>query len=141
MVRVNLLNPKNLTDQHLMAEYYEILMLATYIKKHPSLEKLPEHYVLGKGHMRFFKDKVGYLKKRHERIVKEMKKRGFNPKQRFTLKGFNKKALNDWKPSKEDKKIIKKRLIQRIKLKPKFYKYYRKPRSEKFMVSLVKNSN
>jgi len=140
MVRVNLLNPKNLTDQHLMAEYYEILMLSTYIKKHPSLDNIPKEYILSKGHMRFFKDKIKYLKNRHDKIVREMKKRGFKPKKSFSLKGFKKTALKDWKPNIKDKKLIKKRIIERINLKPEFYKYYKKPRTKSFLVSLIKKS-
>ena len=76
MVRINLVNPKNLSDQHLIAEYNEILMLISYIKRYPKLEGIPLNYCLGKGHMKFFKNKVEYLKKRHELIKNEMKKRG-----------------------------------------------------------------
>ena len=63
MVRINLINPKKLTDQHLIAEYNEILMLLGYVKKYPKLEKIPSKYNLGKGHMLFFKNKLKYLKK------------------------------------------------------------------------------
>jgi len=74
MVRVNLINPGCLADQHLIAEYAEILMLVGYIKKHPEKDNIPARYTLKTGHMRFFKDKALYLKKRHEQLIKEMKK-------------------------------------------------------------------
>jgi len=76
MVRINLINPKKLADQHLIAEYDEILMLLGYVKKYPRLGKIPGKYSLGKGHILFFKNKLKYLKKRHELIKLEMKKRG-----------------------------------------------------------------
>ncbi len=63
MVRVNIINPKNLSDQHLIAEYLEIIMLINYIKKHPKQSKIPKNYLLGKGPMKFFKNKLKYLKK------------------------------------------------------------------------------
>ena len=73
MVRVNLIHPKSLADQHLIAEYDEILMLLGYVRRYPKKENIPEKYTLGKGHIKFFKDKLLYLKKRHELIKEEMK--------------------------------------------------------------------
>lgn len=90
--------------------------------------------------MLFFKNKILYLKKRHERIIKEMKRRGFATHNRISLAGISKKLLRNWNPSRKDKEIIKKRLIQRIRLKPTFYYYYRKKRTEKFLVDMVKNA-
>ena len=67
-----------------------------------------------------------------------MKKRGFNSKKTIKLNQFNKELKNDWKPSKENIEIIKKRLINRIRLKPGYYRYYRKHRSKKFLIDLIK---
>ena len=74
MVRINLIKPRFLSDQHLIAEYDEILMLIAYIKKYSktNLDKIPNNYSLGKGHILFFKNKVLYLKNRHEKLKKEM---------------------------------------------------------------------
>lgn len=137
MVRINLINPKQLADQHLIAEYNEILMLLGYVKKYPKLGEVPSKYTLGKGHILFFKNKLKYLKKRHELIKKEMKKRGFMADKRIRLSDFSKKLVNDWKPSTKDKSIIRKRLIYKIKLKPEFYNYYGKKKSKKFFVDLI----
>ena len=137
MVRVNLINPKNLSDQHLIAEYNEIIMLLGYVKKHPKLDKIPKQYALGTGHILFFKNKLKYLKKRHEQIKKEMKKRGFKADKTLNISRFSKEMQKDWRPTAKDKVIIKKRLIQRVKLKPDFHKYYRKKRTKKFLVDLV----
>lgn len=140
MVRINLLKPKYLTDQHLIAEYSEILILLGYVKKYPKEENIPKNYCLGTGHIRFFKNKLKYLKKRHELLIKEMRKRGFKPKKSVDLKKFDKNLCKDWKHNKEDLKIIKKRIIQRINLKPSFYKYHRKNKSKKFYHKLTKNA-
>ncbi len=95
MVRINLINPEKLSDQHLIAEYDEILMLLGYVKKYPTLEEIPERYCLGKGHIKFFKNKLKYLKKRHELIKKEMVKRGFTTNITIHLTEFDKKLVND----------------------------------------------
>jgi deoxyribonuclease (pyrimidine dimer) len=140
MVRVNLIQPKYLTDQHLIAEYAEILILLSYVKKYPKEENIPKNYCLGTGHMVFFKNKLKYLKKRHDFLIKEMKHRGFKPKKSVNLNEFDKKLCKDWKHNKKDLCIIKKRIIQRINLKPSFYKYYRKNKSKKFYDNLIKNA-
>ena len=70
MVRINLIKPEKLSDQHLIAEYNEILMFFGYVRKYPKLNKVPLKYCLGEGHILFFKNKLLYLKKRHELITK-----------------------------------------------------------------------
>jgi len=139
MVRVNLVDPKRLSDQHLVAEYDEILMLLAYIKKYPEIDNIPKEYCLGKGHMSFFKDKVLYLKKRHEIIKTEMKKRGFQTNKTVNLKSFAKKNKSDWKPDGKDLEIIIKRIISKLRLKPDYYRYYSKYKSANFFIKLLKH--
>lgn len=138
MVRINLINPKRLTDQHLVAEYNEILMLLGYVKKYPLKEDVPQEYCLGRGHIKFFKDKLLYLKKRHESIKKEMKKRGFQTQKKIVLKMFKNSLKKDWKPRKKDFLIIKRRLEEKIKLKPGYYRYYGQKRGRRFLLGLLK---
>ncbi len=142
MVRINLINPKFLADQHLIAEYNEILMLFGYVKKHPHthFNSIPKSYRLGQGHIIFFKDKLKYLEKRFELIKKEMKKRGFKGEVKINLNRFDKKLIKDWKPRKEDKKIIKKRLAMKINLKPDYYRYYRERKSKNFLIRMIKDA-
>jgi len=142
MVRINLINPKFLADQHLIAEYNEILMLLGYVKKNPKLDlaQVPKRYKLGKGHILFFKNKLKYLKNRFDIIKKEMKKRGFSGKIQINLNIFNKKLLNNWKSNSSDKAIIKKRLIKKINLKPKYYRYYGDKKSKEFFIKMIKNA-
>ncbi len=137
MVRINLINPNKLTDQHLIAEYNEILMLIGHIKKFPKIYSQPKTYTLGKGHINFFKNKIKYLKNRHELIKKEMKKRKFKPTKTIKLSQFKKEQKENWKPKKKDFEIIKKRIISKIKLKPNYYRYYGKKKSLKFFINLL----
>jgi deoxyribonuclease (pyrimidine dimer) len=138
MVRVNIINPRCLTDQHLVAEYLEIIMLVTYAKKHPDTGEIPKDYRLGKGHIMFFKNKLKYLKNRHEQIKREMKRRGFKTAKSVSLRGCKKSLIKGWRPKPKDKEIIKKRLIARIRKKPSYFKYFRKKRTKDFLVNLVR---
>jgi deoxyribonuclease (pyrimidine dimer) len=137
MVRINLFEPRKLSDQHLVAEYDEILMLLGYVRKYPKLGKIPEKYCLGKGHMLFFKNKLQYLKMRHELLKKEMRNRGFATNVTIDLSEFPKPLINDWKPSLEDKKIIKARIIDRLKKRPGFYRYHGRKAMPGHLIELI----
>ncbi len=143
MVRINLINPWNLTDQHLIAEYNEILMLFGYVRKHPHTHfgDVPKSFRLGQGHILFFKNKLLYLKKRFEKIKKEMKRRGFKASREISFSRIDERLLNFWRPSKKDKKIIKKRLIEKINKKPGWYRYYGEKRNKKFFGELIGDAN
>ena len=137
MVRINLIDPNRLADQHLIAEYNEILMLLGHVDKHPEIRNQPLNYKLGKGHITFFKDKLSYLKKRHQIIKKEMKNREFKTTKTLDLKKYPRELKKDWKPSPKDFSMIKDRLVEKIKMKKGYYRYYGKTRSEKFLLSLL----
>lgn len=143
MVRVNLIHPKKLADQHLVAEYNEILMLLGYVERHPEIKivngksEIPEEYTLNKGHMKFFKNKLKYLKKRHEIIKKEMRNRKFKTDVTINLKKYPKNLCNDWTPKEKDFLIIKERLIWKINKKPKYYRYYGEYKTKDFFIKLL----
>lgn len=138
MVRINLIEPVKLADQHLIAEYNEILMLLGYVRKYPEVIDISEEYTLGKGHIKFFKNKLLYLKNRHELLKAEMKKRGFAINISINLNEFNNELINDWKPKTKDFKIIKERLVEKFSLKPNYYKYNRIHKSKEFFIGLLK---
>lgn len=138
MVRINLVDPKCLADQHLVAEYDEVLMLLGYVRRFPLVENIPENYVLGKGHIKFFKNKLKYLKNRHEILKKEMLNRGFKPVITIKLSEFSRMLCNDWKPKTKDYIIIKKRISSKLKLKPEYYRYYGEHKYLKFFLDLLK---
>ena len=131
MTRINIINPNELTDQHLIAEYREIFMVAGSLRRTLASKlgyqknKVPRNYTLNSGHVYFFYDKGKYLHKRYEEIIKEMERRGFNPSndRPFPEKIFiDNNLYNDWNPSLEDYKIIRERINSKIDEKPMWYK-------------------
>ncbi len=131
MTRINILEPNELTDQHLIAEYREIFMVAGSLKR--TLEsklgfvqsKVPKHYTLNNGHVYFFYDKGKYLHKRYKELILEMRLRGFNPDKgrAFPSTIFIDNGLyNDWNPRPKDYEIIQQRINEKIEMKPDWYR-------------------
>jgi deoxyribonuclease (pyrimidine dimer) len=126
MTRVNLIDPTLLTDQHLIAERLELTWIpGSAIRSWNSKNGIQVHpnYVLGTGHVSFFHNKIGYLKKRFDLITKEMIRRGFSPKMPWPVMDIPHVLMQDYLPTKDDYKIIIERIIQRIDLKPQWYRY------------------
>jgi len=131
MTRINILPVSELYDQHLIAEYREITMVPAALRRTLKSKngidktKISCTYTLGKGHVYFFYDKGKYLSKRYNEIIGEMKSRGFrcDPNRKFPKEIFIENGLyNDWKPTLEDCKIIKKRIKDKIMQKPNWYR-------------------
>lgn len=87
MTRINLVEPSQLTDKHLLAEYKEITRPFNKVIKR--IEKygvdkaldnvtIPEKYVLGAGHESFFFDKLCWLYFRYNDLFLELLERGFS---------------------------------------------------------------
>jgi len=73
MTRINLaIQPKQLTDQHLLAELRELPRIFTAVKNRiasgKSFNDIPKNFTLGTGHVKFFYDKCGFLDKRHHSL-------------------------------------------------------------------------
>jgi deoxyribonuclease (pyrimidine dimer) len=131
MTRINLVPPHELTDQHLIAEYREIFMVAgslrrTLISKNGYNEsKVPKKYTLNKGHVYFFYNKGKYLHKRYLDLISEMKSRGFSPSKdrKFPQEIFIANDLyNNWVPDNNDLLLIRERINQKIQIKPSWYR-------------------
>ena len=131
MTRINIIPVEELTDQHLIAEYREITMVPAALKRTLSSkvglrkEKISKRYTLNTGHVYFFYDKGLYLYKRYQEIITEMKGRGFNPNpaRRFPKDVFPDYLYNDWMPSLDEQKIIRKRIEEKINMKPGWYRH------------------
>ena len=66
MTRINLVPPTELCDQHLLAEHRELTRIPNAVAKGKfSLKGQPEDYKLGEGHVRFFFNKLAFLKQRY----------------------------------------------------------------------------
>lgn len=130
MTRINMVPPEELTDQHLMREYQELPRVLALVKKTQEKGKLPkdlkisEKYILGTGHVLFFYNKLSYLKKRQEKLVKELLKRGYNIKftEGLDLSSFENVWLNDYHPTIEDIELSRSRINEKIAMKPDWYK-------------------
>jgi deoxyribonuclease (pyrimidine dimer) len=75
MTRINVVNPSELSRQHLVAEYREITRLPGNLNawinrksKPPSFDEIPSEYKLGTGHVKFFFNKFKYLEKRVDKL-------------------------------------------------------------------------
>ena len=77
------------------------------------------------------------MKKRHERISREMKRRRFAVNKNLDIGGFERKFKNDWTPTEKDLRVIKNRLIEKIKMKSDWYRYYGDVKDKKFFVKLL----
>jgi len=126
MTRINLVDPSELTDQHLIAELKEINQLAGQFKKslngRRGIFDIPSSFRLGKGHVKFFYDKGLYLHKRFNDIRLEAICRGFDVVAEFN-NTFPDKYYNDWEPGVGDYSIIIERITKRILQKKNYYKY------------------
>lgn len=130
MTRFNLISPNELSDQHLIAEYHEILRI---IRQDINTTNAPEKYCLGKGHVKWAKKHSKFLAKRFTLVFNEMTYRGF--KTTYSAKEMNEyifktmKADNDFDyiPTQEDINASRNRIIEKIELKPSWYRWTKRP--------------
>ncbi|QGM81304.1 pyrimidine dimer DNA glycosylase/endonuclease V [Otariodibacter oris] len=79
MTRINVVPVTELCDQHLLAEHRELTRIPNAVAKGKyNLNGQPLDYKLGEGHVRFFFNKLTFLKRRYDALHEECKKRGFN---------------------------------------------------------------
>lgn len=144
MTRINAdYNPKGLTDQHLLAEYRELPMVHSALRKSLKTRKVndiikgvPKDYTLNKGHVTFFYNKLSFLNNRYNRLVEELNNRGFKLDSSRVLdnSGIPLEFFNDWVANDADEDIIKERLMEKISMKKSWYKYYGKQLDNNFEV-------
>ena len=134
MARVNVgINPKYLTDQHLIAESVEITMITGGLRKNNFEIKspIPRNLNLGVGHINFFKNKILYLSKRLRAVNDEMKRRGLNPGTHLNVLDFPREFCNDWSPTIADSNILRERVFDRLisplRAKKGFHRYNKVP--------------
>lgn len=149
-MRINIIPPKELYDQHLMAEIREIKMLPKALvrsinsKQGIDFKNLPKQfptYTLNKGHGKFFYNKLGFIERRFQELLNEANLRGFTLQQKTKElydSEYNYSSLmaykdnpfiniyQDYFPSKVEQEINKERIELRRQEKIGFYKYYGK---------------
>lgn len=122
MTRINSgVDPSELSGQHLIAEHREIKRIPNCIAKGKyNLNGIPEQFKLGAGHVKFFYNKLYYLKKRYIRIYNECKRRGYNvTNYQSCWDNVPPYLMNDYTPTQRDRELILARIEENNKKKNK----------------------
>ncbi len=83
MTRINCISPVELSQLHLIAEYRELPRVFALVRRavtrgeFPDDPRNPREYTLGRGHLRFFYPRLGYLLIRQAALIAEMQARGY----------------------------------------------------------------
>lgn len=128
MTRINVVEPSELTNKHLMGELHEITRVYGLVRKAQERKinkynfkdkiKQPPEYTLGTGHVYFFYNKLGFITERYYSLVSEAKKRNFkvNPIERQDLvSGIQEWWFGEYSVTEEAIKINRERIDERIK--------------------------
>lgn len=123
MTRINCIPPAELTGPHLVAEYRELPRIFPLVRaaiargEQPEDPRNPRDYVLGRGHVRFFYPRLGYLAARQTLLVAEMLSRGYAPgftETAHLLDGFGRDWCGDWLPSAQAMALNRARIAERL---------------------------
>lgn len=117
MTRINIgIPPAELTNKHLIAEHREIKRIPNCIGKGKySMSNQPKEFTLGTGHVKFFYDKLLYLKNRYEQLYQECIHRGFNVQYYGSAwDNIPQHLMNDYEPKINDISLIKTRIKERL---------------------------
>ena len=113
MTRINVgIPPAELVNQHLIAEHREIKRIPNCIAKgRYNMDGIPDRFKLGTGHVKFFYNKLLYLKSRYTKLYEECINRGFNVQNYINAwDNVPHELMNDYQPTEVDRDIIKERI-------------------------------
>lgn len=120
MTRINSgIHPSELPDKLLIAEHREIKRIPNaIIAGRYSLDGMPDAFTLGKGHVKYFYDKLLYLLNRYCGLYEECRKRGFSVQDysaSFENAARNEgyALFNDWNETPEARALITERIEER----------------------------
>ena len=117
MTRINVgVLPKELSDKHLIAEHREIKRIPNCIAKGKyNMDGIPKRFKLGTGHVKFFYNKLLYLKNRYIKLYEECINRGFNVQNYIgAWDNVPKELMNDYKVRANDIRIIRERINEKL---------------------------
>lgn len=127
MTRINVVEPSELTNKHLMGELHEITRVYGLVRKAQDRKinkynfkdkvKQPSEYTLGTGHVYFFYDKLGFITERYYALNDEAKRRNFkvNPIDKQSLvAGIQDWWFNGYTPTQEAVEINRQRIKERM---------------------------
>jgi len=133
MTRINLVRPEDLADQHLFAEWRESKMIVPAalrsLKAGTATKDISSKYTLNSGHVKFFFDKLHFVRRRYVALGYELKNRNYDIKP-FEFGNddyyhvYDRIPQHRWEPSKDEIKINIERIAQRLSERPNWYRYY-----------------
>ena len=150
MTRINsAISPKNLTDQHLIAELRELPRIFTAVNKRiendQNFNDIPEKFTLGTGHVRFFYNKLSFLEIRHLLLKNEYRIR-FNKDWQYSIDKSNLLPkylqLNLYvalKHTDEEKQLLIDRISTRIMNSNQIPRYYGKAITKEQVIEILKS--
>lgn len=130
MTRINTVDPRHLTNEWLLAEWRELPRITNELEKHPKRfkpEDIPPQFKLDTGHVKFFRNKLLFLAKRHREIKRELRKRNIKHDKKVRVELHYLAAhikmfgCNDWEPKPRDHSILIERLQERFDLRKTAY--------------------
>ena len=117
MTRINAgIPPAELINQHLIAEHREIKRIPNCIAKGKyNMDGIPDRFKLGTGHVKFFYNKLLYLKNRYTSLYNECIKRGFNVQNYIEAwSNLPEELMNDYNVKANDIRIIRERINEKL---------------------------
>ena len=117
MTRINAgILPEDLTSKHLIAEHREIKRIPNCVGKGKyNMDNIPDKFKLGTGHVKFFYNKLLYLKNRYRSLYEECIRRGFSVQNYINAwDNVPEDLMNDYVPTNRDRKIIKERIKHKL---------------------------
>lgn len=123
MTRINLIEPEELCDQHLLAEHRELTRIPNKVcSGHFSLHNQPNAYTLGTGHVKFFYTRLLYLLRRYGQIHTECIRRGFNVQYRWPSDSFTlaKQYWQNYDPTEQAIETNMQRIHDRMPANPRY---------------------
>lgn len=127
MTRINVISVKELSDQHLIAEYRELPRALKW--KNMDISDAPDKYCLGKGHVKWARKHWRTTLKRYQELISEMVYRGFNPKYHWADLVSSCVSIpvsieeSCYQPTIVDLRLNRDRIIERYKMKPSWYRW------------------
>jgi len=124
MTRINLVPVEELCDQHLLAEHRELKRIPNCLLKgilKTDYADRPSVFTLGKGHVKFFTNKLGWLWRRYNQLHAECLARGFNVSYQFRnleLEFYGFKLNDAWTPTDADIAVSRARIQGKMPPKP-----------------------
>lgn len=105
-----------LCDAHLIKERVELLRIPNAIKSGKAVVKdIPRKFTLGKGHVKFFYDKLGYLQQRYVELTAECIERDFKITDfSDSFKDIPQSLYNDYEETQQDRDIVVQRVNERL---------------------------